>query len=310
MQEQIALSKQNVKLQEDVLKIVQARFELGTATELDVDQAQTTLLETKATIPQFEIALRQTQNALCTLLGIPPTDLRSWLGERPIPAAPREAVVGIPAQLLVRRPDVRRAERRGGAVRADRYRRERMVSAHLDSRHAGLLCFGAGLSQLFTPASQYAAAGPTFQWNILNYGRIANNVCLQDARFQEALLNHRAAVLNASQEAENGLVGYLKAQERSKLLRESVAAANKAYHVVVDQYQAGKADFTTVSTIELALRATTGPHAQSLAEIDLNLIQVYRALGGGWEFRLGPGHAARLPPPISAQREKKLAKST
>ena len=102
-QEQSVLAKQNVKLQSDVLGIVTARFEAGRATELDVDQAQTTLSQTKASIPAFEIIVRQSQNAICTLLGIPSTDLQSRLGERPIPAAPAEAVVGIPANILERR---------------------------------------------------------------------------------------------------------------------------------------------------------------------------------------------------------------
>jgi outer membrane protein TolC len=153
---------------------------------------------------------------------------------------------------------------------------------------------------LFTPANQIGSVGPSFQWNILNYGRIANNVRLQDARFQEALLVYRAAVLNADQEAENGLVGYLKAQARARTLRESVVAASKAYDIVVSQYQAGRVDFTTVSTIELSLVTEQDLYAQALGQIDASLVQVYRALGGGWEIRLGPNYHSRLPPPPSA----------
>ena len=114
-QQQIELAKANVQLQAEVLKIVQARYQQGTTSELDVDQAQSTLSQTQATIPAFEITLRQSQNAICTLLGIPPIDLQARLGQGPIPAAPPEVVVGIPAQLLERRPDIRRAERNAAA---------------------------------------------------------------------------------------------------------------------------------------------------------------------------------------------------
>ena len=114
-QERIELARQNVELQRDILKITQARMNVGKGSELDVDQQQSMLSQTEATIPRFEITLRQAQDRLCTLLGIPSTDLQARLGQRPIPTAPREAVVGIPAQLLERRPDIRRAERNAAA---------------------------------------------------------------------------------------------------------------------------------------------------------------------------------------------------
>ena len=216
-QEQIELARQNVKLQRDVLKIVQARFEAGTVTELDVAQQQTTLSQTEAQIPAFEIQLRQAQDQLCTLLGIPPTDLQARLGQRPIPTAPTEVVVGIPAQLLERRPDIRSAERAAaaqaqqiGIAQADLY-------PHISI--TGTLGYSAqNASQLFTPAAFNGSVGPSFTWNILNYGRLANNVRLQDAKFQQTLLDYRTAVLTANQEAEDGLVAFLKSQEQTKLL--------------------------------------------------------------------------------------------
>jgi NodT family efflux transporter outer membrane factor (OMF) lipoprotein len=301
-QEQIVLAHQNVKLQSDVLDIATARFNVGRSTELDVDQAQTTLSQTKASIPAFEVIVRESQNAICTLLGIPSTDLQSRLGEMPIPAAPPEAVAGIPANLLERRPDVRRAERNAaaqseqiGIAVSDWYPHISILGT------LGYSATGQSLSQLIKPANQFGTVGPAFQWNILQYGRIANNVHLQDAKFQEALLVYRATVLNADQEAENGLVTYLRAQERANLLRESVIAANKAYGIVVSQYQAGRVDFTTVSTIELTLVQQQDLYTQSLGLIDQGLIQVYRALGGGWEIRLGSNYRSNLPPPTPAQ---------
>ena len=150
---------------------------------------------------------------------------------------------------------------------------------------------------MFTPAAQNGSIGPTFQWNILNYGRIANNVRLQDAKFQEQLLIYRQTVLTANQEAENALVTYLKSHERAKDLLDSVIASNKAALIVVAQYKVGKVDFNTVATIEQNLVTQQNLYAQSLGQIANGLVQVYEALGGGWEIRLGPGYRSNLPQP-------------
>ena len=298
-QQQIELAQKNVELQTDVLKIVRARFDNGRTSELDVDQAESNLSQTKASIPAFEIILRQSQDAICVLLGIPPTDLQTRLGRSPIPAAPPEVVVGIPAQLLERRPDVRRAERNAasqseqiGIAMTDWY-------PHISI--TGTLGGSAqNASQLFTNAAQNGSVGPSFQWNILQYGRIANNVRLQDAKFQETLLIYRQTVLTANQEAEDGLITYLKAHERAKNLLDSVVASNKATKIVIAQYRVGTVDFNTVATIEQNLVVQQDAYAQSLGQIANGLIQVYRALGGGWEIRLGPGYVSRLPQPTTA----------
>ncbi|MGA2253847.1 MAG: efflux transporter outer membrane subunit [Thermoguttaceae bacterium] len=298
-QEQIELAKHNVKLQDDVLKIVQARFRFGRANALDVNQAQSTLSQTEAQVPAFEIQLRQSQNRLCTLLGIPPTDLQARLGQRPIPAAPSEVVVGIPAQLLERRPDIRRAERNAAAQAEQIGIAQAQLYPHISI--TGTLGYSAfNASQLFTSGASNGSVGPSFQWNILNYGRLANNVRLQDAKFQQALLDYRTAVLNANQEAEDGLVTFLRSQEQTKLLTESVVAADKAYRIVVSQYRAGTVDFNRVDVIETNLVQQQNLEALARSQIATGLIQVYRALGGGWQIRLGQDAASQLPQPTPA----------
>jgi NodT family efflux transporter outer membrane factor (OMF) lipoprotein len=298
-QQQIELAKANVQLQAEILKIVQARFQQGTTSELDVDQAQSTLSQTEATIPAFEITLRQSQNALCTLLGIPPMDLQACLNKGPIPAAPPEVVVGIPAQLLERRPDIRRAERSAAAA-------SEQIGIAISDWYPHISITGTiggsaqNASKLFTFAADTGSVGPTFTWNILNYGRILNNVRLQDANFQQQLLIYRQTVLNANQEAENGLIVYLKSHEAAQDLKESVIAANKAVKIVIAQYKVGKVDFTTVSTIEQNLVTQQNQYAISLGEIANGLVTVYRALGGGWEIRCGPNFQSPLPQPTQA----------
>ena len=301
-QERMELAKQNTKLQRDILKIVQARFDAGSVSELDVAQQQSTLSQTESTIPAFEITLRQAQDQLCTLLGIPPTDLQARLGMRPIPTAPRDAVVGIPAQLLQRRPDIRSAERAAaaqaeeiGIAQADLYP---MISIN------GTLGYSAAnASQLFTPAAFNSSVGPSFQWSILNYGRLVNNVRLQDAKFQQLLLDYRTAVLIANQETEDGLVAFLRSQEQTRMLTESVVAADKAFQIVVSQYRVGTVDFNRLATIETNLVQQQDLQAVARAQISLGLVQVYRSLGGGWEIRLGPQAASQLPQPLPASAQ-------
>ena len=230
-QEQIELARHNVELQRDVLKIVQARFTGRHRQRAGRRPAQTTLSQTEAQIPAFEILLRQSQDQLCTLLGIPPADLQARLGQRPIPTAPNDVVVGIPAQLLERRPDIRSAERNAAAQAQQIGIAEAELYPHISI--TGTLGYSAlNASQLFTYPAFEGSVGPSFQWNILNYGRIANNVRLQDAKFQQTLLDYRTAVLTANQETEDGLVSFLRSQEQAKMLAEAVVAADKAFRIV------------------------------------------------------------------------------
>ena len=280
-QEQIELARQNVKLQRDVLKIVQARYDAGTVTELDVDQQQTVVSQTESTIPQYEINVRQYQDALCVLLGIPSTDLQTRLGQRPIPTAPSEVVAGIPAQLLERRPDIRAAERACAAQAENIGIAEADLYPHIFID--GTLGYSAqNGSQLFTPAAFNGSVGPTFDWKILNYGRLINQVHAQDAAFQQTLLAYRNAVLNANREAEDGLIEFLKYQEQRKILAESVVAANKAYQIGISQYRVGTVDFTRLAQIQATLVTQQLAEAQSRGQISSGLIYLYRALLGGF----------------------------
>ena len=269
-QERIELARQNTKLQRNVLKIVQARFDAGSVSALDVAQQQTVVSQTESTIPALEITLRQAQDQLCTLLGIPPADLQAHLGQRPIPTVPGEVAVGIPAQLLERRPDIRSAERNAaaqaqqiGIAQAELYPHISItgtlatptaLGATPQNGSATLGYSAQNLSQLFTPGAFTGSVGPSFQWNILNYGRLANNVRLQDAKFQQSLLDYRTAVLTANQEAEDGLIAFLRSQTQAKLLAQSVLAANKAYQIGITQYREGTVDFTRLAQLQETLQ--------------------------------------------------------
>lgn len=311
LEQQIKYAQDNVQVQRDTLTIVEARFKASTTSELDLDQARSTLAATEAAIPELEISLRQTINQLCILMGMPPEELRLRLGPGNIPTAPAEVVLGIPADLLRRRPDVRAAERtlaaqaaQIGVAEADFYPAI-SITGNLgwSAQHA---------SNLFSPGSFNGLVGPSFQWNILNYGRILNNVRLQDFKFQELLATYQQTVLQANQDVENGVVTFLRGQERTRFQLESVDQAKKAVQIALVQYKAGTVDFTTVTQVEQTLVAQENTLAIAQGEIITGLVQVYRALGGGWEIRINgcqdmlrpPGSPATLPTMQSSPPEQ------
>jgi outer membrane protein TolC len=145
----------------------------------------------------------------------------------------------------------------------------------------------ADIGNTFDWRSRYGSGGPGFQWNVLNYGQIMNQVRVQDARFQELLINYHNTVLTAQREVEDALIGFLQNQERARLLGESTKAARRSLELAVLQYRQGTTDFTTVLTAQQALLSEQDNLAASLGDISQNLVDVYRALGGGWEIREG-----------------------
>jgi NodT family efflux transporter outer membrane factor (OMF) lipoprotein len=284
LEKRIAYARKNVAIQRETYEIAKAKMGVF-AAPLDVDQALSTLKQTEAAIPELEIGLRQTTNQLCILLGIPPEELRTRLGPGEIPTASPEVVVGIPADLLRRRPDVRQAERLAAAQCAQIGVAESAFYPHVTI--VGTIDYQAELfKNLFNSRAMSGNIMPGFQWDILNYGRFLNNVRLQDAKFQELIAAFQQTVLNANQEAENGLVTFLKAQERARLQKAGADAGASAVKAIKDLWKGGLLnDYTRVAQLELNQVVLEDTLAQAEGEIALGLIQVYRALGGGWQIR-------------------------
>lgn len=287
IERQLQLVKENVELQKQTLDLTTARADAGLTSELDLAQAQSNLSQTQALIPQFEAQLRFATNTLSVLLGMPPSDLTGRLGAAPIPSAPTNVTIGIPAELLARRPDVRRAERQAAAQSA----RIGVATADLYPHIAingNIGSSSARFQTLLHDQSFFGSIGPSFQWNILNYGRLKNNIRLQDARFQELVATYQQTVFKAELEAENGIVRFLKAQEQAAALETSVAASEKAVQLALTQYKGGLVDFNRIALLELNLVQQQDLMAQAQGTIAMGLIDIYRALGGGWEHRLDP----------------------
>jgi NodT family efflux transporter outer membrane factor (OMF) lipoprotein len=288
----LRIAKENVEIQKESLKIARARFEGGVTSDRDVQQALAELKNTEATVFQLNTQLRQAKNALCTLLGLPPSHLDDVLsGTCGIPKVPSLVAVGIPADLLRRRPDIRRAEYQAvaqcaqiGVAKADLY------PAFSLSGNFGLLSSDLGqfqLGDLTSWKSRTGSVGPAFQWNLLNYGQITNQVRFQDAKFQEALVSYQNIVLQAQQEVENGLISFLNAQGEVGSLTEAAQAAMKSVDLAMIQYTEGITDFTTVLTAQQNLLRYQNSLANSEGAVPQGLISLYRALGGGWEIREG-----------------------
>jgi NodT family efflux transporter outer membrane factor (OMF) lipoprotein len=304
LEKRIEYAHRNAAIQRVTYEIALSRKKGNLAAGLDVDQALSTLKQTEAGIPELEIALRQSTDLLCTLLGIPTEELRARLGPGDIPTAPPDVVVGIPADLLRRRPDVRRAERQAAAQCAQIGVAESAFYPHVSI--VGTIDYQAEhFKNLFTPKALSGNISPGFTWDILNYGRFFNNVRLQDARFRELVAAYRQTVLTANQETEDALVVFLKAQERTRLQKESADAGRLAVKAIQDLWKNGLlTDYTRVAQLEQTQVVLEDTLAQAEGEIALGLIQVFKALGGGWQIRLtGCPEAPICPQPASPPQE-------
>jgi NodT family efflux transporter outer membrane factor (OMF) lipoprotein len=285
LEARLAITQDNVKLQQRSLEIARDRFNAGEVTELDVTQAQGLLGSTQAIVPQLEANLTQTQNALGTLLGKLPGEVRKLLGApRPIPGAPAEVTVGVPADLLRRRPDIRRAEQQAaaqcaliGAAKADLYPYFTLFGS------IGYLSDSTG--DLFSKKSIESLRGTGFTWNIFNYGRIINNARVQDARFQELIVNYQDTVLRAVQEAEDAMAGFIRTRQELQFRQYSVNGYQRSVALSMEQYLQGLVDFQRVIQSQLYLQQEQDLLTQSAGSVALNLIALYKALGGGWEIR-------------------------
>jgi NodT family efflux transporter outer membrane factor (OMF) lipoprotein len=293
----IQVAKDNIKIQERTVEIAKTLFKGGAINELDYLQAETLLNNTRATLPPFENQLQQGKNALNVLLGKPPSTIDHYLTEKqPIPVAPLQAAIGVPAEMLRRRPDIRAAERRMasqsaliGVAEADLYPHFSLLgSISLSASDAALTYASMGgstLGQLFNAKSFQYSIGPSVSWNLFNYGRIKNQVRVEDARFQALIATYQNTVLNAAKEAENALSGFVNAQKQREELQKSYEAAKRSTELSLYQYQEGLVDYQRVLDSQRSLASAQDAYTRSHSEVASNLITLYKAVGGGWETR-------------------------
>jgi outer membrane protein, multidrug efflux system len=282
-QKQVAIARENLKAQKHNADIIQKRHDAGFVGGLDVANAKAQVATTAATIPVFETSARAAIYNLGVLLGRDPAALEKDLAQAaPIPPTPPEIPVGLPSELLRRRPDIRRAEAQIHAATA----RIGVATADLFPKFnlAGSYGFSAAEAfRLGRSTSNFWSWGPSITWPIFAGGRFYFNVKVQDALQEQALLTYEKTVLTALKDVETALVAYAKEQETRKSLSEAVVNNRKAVDLATQLYMAGRSDFLNVLIAQRALFTTEDALAQSTRTVDTNLIALYKALGGGWE---------------------------
>ena len=297
-EERLVVARENAEIQRHSLRLAEDRFREGAVTKLDQLQSRALLRTTEATIPKFESDIRRAKNALAILLGKLPGEIDAMLGAQGrIPQMPAEAAVGIPAELLRRRPDIRLAERRLaaqsaqiGVARADLFPHFSLFgtigysTAGSTSRPQSR---NAGLSEMFKSRSLTYSAGPSVRWDLFNYGRITNSIRVQDARFQQLAVDYENTVLEAVQEVEDAMIGFLRTQDQVVFLADAVAAYKESVELSSLQYMEGQADFQRVLDAMENLVEQQDSWIASTGQVGVNLIFIYKSLGGGWEMRAG-----------------------
>jgi NodT family efflux transporter outer membrane factor (OMF) lipoprotein len=308
-EQRLQYARENVRIQEGSLELAQTRAAAGKTGDVSLHLSRSNLDATEASIPSLKIGLRQANNRLCTLLGMPTMDLGQLLGTGDgIPTAPAEVAVGIPADLLRRRPDVRAAESEVAAQSAQ-------IGVAISDLYPGIAITGEisvdaeEFRDLFKSLSSGGSVGPSFSWNVLNYGRIQNNISIQQASFRELVASYQNTVLTANQEVEDALVAFLETQEQVASLAGSAQETKRALDLALIVFKEGESDFTGVFVLQADLVSKQDQLAEAQGNIATSLIRLYKALGGGWQVRCQgfrgqesltavPEMIGEFPPPI------------
>ncbi len=285
LQDRIAIAERNVASQRASREIVRKRREAGMAPGLELAQADANVASTEATLPQLRAQLRLATNRLSVLLGEHPGALGEELGtQSSVPSPPESTLVSIPADLLRKRPDIRRAERllaaqtaRVGVATADLYPRLSL---------SGVFGFSAqSPGDLFQASSRTFGMGPSVVWNVFAGGSVRSAIDVEDARVTQALVAYEQTVLRALEDVESALTGYSHERTRNTSLRSAVDAYRRAVGFAEDLYQGGKTDFQNVLDAQRNLLAFEDQLATSNAALVEHLVALYRAMGGAWNVR-------------------------
>ena len=282
-QQRLRTAQENLALQQETYDLLQSRFESGLVEELSLQQARYNLESTRASVPPLKDVVEESLNALAVLTGVMPGTLHRRLGaERELPAVSSRTVTGIPADLLRRRPDIRKAERQLAAQTA----RIGVAASELYPKftlNGSIGLEALSFSALGNSGNEFYSMGPGIRWAIFHSGSIRKNIKAQEALQEQTLAAYEQTVLAAVQETRNALTGFRNEQQRAEALTASVSAARTAAELAGSRYENGLSDFDAVLETQRALLSFEDRLVQSRGEILLRLIQLYKALGGGWD---------------------------
>lgn len=322
-EKQLEIARRNSLAQKESVRLTEAMFRLGASSGRDYDQAVAMQKNTEADIPQLEAQLITNRNALCVLLGIPPGPIPElapgWVPQPPQTASgaalassvstagktlpqgatpyaaertaqsfiPLDIAIGVPADLLRRRPDVRQAEQEAAAqcarigINKAALFPSFSISGFLGFQGSDVGAFTLG--DTFSHNAFTASASPSLVLPFLNYGRLYNAVRAQDAVFQQSLVTYKQTVLQALQEAENAMSSFIRSRQRLTLLQQAAEAAGRSTKLALEQYNAGSTDFTTVVSAQTTQYQQENSVAAAAGNTELQAVALFRALGGGWQ---------------------------
>ncbi len=284
LQARIRFNLGNINTQRESLQLTEDRLMAGLGSDLEVIQAQLNLGRTESFLPPLRSRLAASTHALAVLLGQQPSTLSAELEDlRPVPDPPPRITVGLPAELLRQRPDVRRAERELAAQTA----RVGVATSQLYPSFSLIGNFSVqsvDRDTVFSSGSSTYNFGPAFRWNLFDGGRVRQAIHVEDARTEYALVRYEQALLRALQDVEDSMVAYAEENERRDALARAVAAARTGVELVNTLYLAGLTDFLNVLDTERSLFEQEDRLAESEGLVTENLIRIYRALGGGWSL--------------------------
>ncbi|MGC8539912.1 MAG: efflux transporter outer membrane subunit [Phycisphaerae bacterium] len=283
VQRQIAVTVANLKTQRHTVAILQQQIGGGLSTSLALANASAQLATTESQLPELRIQEKQLFYALSILIGQPPQALEKQLAvPRPIPSVPPVVPIGLPSELLLRRPDVRQAEEQYAAATANVGVAEGNLFPQFTIN--GNLGFAASdAAKWFDASSLTYGIGPNVSWSILNWGQVQSNINQQKAVRIQAFLNYRQTVLQALDDVNSALAAYTREQQHEKLLVEAVAQNQKAVNYSTQLYENGLTDFLNVLSAQQALYTSQDALVQSQSAVCTDLVALYKALGGGWE---------------------------
>jgi len=282
LQQRLAISRKTIASQQETLELTRQRFDAALASDLDVAQAEAQWAGTQSQVPALEASIRQAIHQLSVLLALPPGALWEELSpESPLPDAPPEVPLGLPSDLLRRRPDVRQAERQLASATAQ-------IGVQVAELYPKFSLTGSvgfqsqDIGNLFTGPSRYFSVGPTVRWHIVDAGKIQSQVRVREAMRDEALARYEKTVLVSLQEVEDAMAACTTEQTRRQSLLRQVASSERALAIATDRYTQGLGGFLDVLISQRSLYQAQDQLAQSEKNLRSNVIVLYKALGGGW----------------------------
>lgn len=276
LQAQLDAAAINIKSQQNILDLTRIRQRDGLASRLDVVRAEQLVAASEATLPPLRTQLVRDVNTIAVLIGTQPNAIPFDLTTaQPIPVPPTEIVVGIPADLLRQRPDIRAAERRLAAQSA-------AVGVATSSLYPQF-AFGGNIGTTFAGDPAAFSIGPSIRWTLYDGGRIRSQIRIEDAVLEQALVIYEQTVLRALEEVESAMTTFIEQRVRLEAVERSASAAREAVELADNLYRDGLIDFQDVLTVQTNLLTAEAGVAEARGLATQNLVALYKALGGGWD---------------------------